>query len=146
MSQSKDSGIRGSYPEAVNAEQMQSIARHFLTEMQACVRSVDFHRARPLFADDVVAFGTYATVITGRDRLEREQWRNVWPNIRDFMFRLDELTCLGGGDAICVVVSWDSLGTRADGTTFERPGRATLLLAERGGSWVAAHSHFSLAP
>ena len=73
----------------------------------------DFERARPLFADDVVAFGTYAAVISGRDHLEQEQWRNVWPEIRDFTFRLDELRCLGQADTICAVVTWDSLRTRA---------------------------------
>jgi ketosteroid isomerase-like protein len=125
---------------------MTSIARAFLTEMQTCVRAVDFERARPLFAEDAVAFGTYATVISGRDRLEQEQWRNVWPNIRDFTFRLDDLHCLGEASQICAVVTWDSLGTRPDGSTFQRPGRATLLLAERDGRWVAQHSHFSLAP
>jgi ketosteroid isomerase-like protein len=125
---------------------MTSIARAFLTEMQTCVRAVDFQRARPLFAEDAVAFGTYAAVISGRDRLEQEQWRNVWPNIRDFTFRLDELHCLGDANHIGVVVTWDSRGTRPDGSTFDRPGRATLLLAERDGRWVALHSHFSLAP
>jgi uncharacterized protein (TIGR02246 family) len=123
-----------------------SIASAFLTEMQACVRTNDFQRAQALFADDVIAFGTYAAVLTGRERLENEQWRNVWPNIREFTFRLDEARCLGNAQAICVVVPWDSIGTRADGSPFQRPGRATLLLAERDGQWVAVHSHFSLAP
>ena len=114
--------------------------------MQACVRAVDYERARALFANDVVAFGTFAAVVTSRDRLEREQWRNVWPTIREFTFRLDELHCLGTGQALCVVVPWDSRGRREDGTTFDRPGRATLVLAQRGERWVAVHSHFSLAP
>jgi hypothetical protein len=65
------------------------VARQFLEEMQACVRSVDFERARLLFAEDAVAFGTYAAVVHGRERLEREQWRQVWPRIREFAFRLD---------------------------------------------------------
>jgi ketosteroid isomerase-like protein len=125
---------------------MDSIARAFLLEMQACVRAVDFERARALFDPDVTAFGTYAAVITGRERLEQEQWRNVWPTIREFTFRLAELRCLGSPDALCVVVPWDSLGAGADGAAFPRPGRATLLLVERGGRWVALHSHFSLAP
>jgi ketosteroid isomerase-like protein len=125
---------------------MDAIARTFLTEMQACVRAVDFDRAHALFAEDVVAFGTYAAVVSGRDRLEHEQWRNVWPRIREFTFRLDELHCLGNAEAICAVVPWDSSGTAADGTPFPRPGRATLLLVERAGQWVAIHSHFSLAP
>jgi ketosteroid isomerase-like protein len=114
--------------------------------MQACVRTNDFQRARALFDNDVIAFGTYASVLTGRERLENEQWRNVWPNIREFTFRLDEARCLRNADAICVVAPWDSIGTRADGSPFQRPGRATLLLTERDGQWVAVHSHFSLAP
>ena len=130
----------------MNPDQMDSIARTFLMEMQACVRAIDFRGAHALFAEDVIAFGTYASVLTGRQRLEREQWRKVWPNIRGFTFRFDEVRCLGNGECICVVVPWDSLGTRADASTFQRPGRATLLLVEQEGRWVAIHSHFSLAP
>jgi ketosteroid isomerase-like protein len=122
------------------------IARTFLIEMQECVRSVDYGRARPLFADDVVAFGTFAAIVEGRDRLELEQWRNIWPSIRDFTFRLDELHCLGTESWICVIVPWDSTGQRADGESFSRPGRATLVLSRRGNRCVATHSHFSLAP
>jgi ketosteroid isomerase-like protein len=122
------------------------IARAFLVEMQDCVRVVDYERARPLFAEDVVAFGTVAAVVEGRGRLEQEQWHNVWPAIGDFTFRLDELRVLGTAEAICVVVPWDSTGKREDGQPFSRPGRATLLLAPHDGRWVAAHSHFSLAP
>ena len=121
-------------------------AREWLLEMQACVRSVDFARARPLFDEDVVAFGTFAAVVSGRDRLEREQWRNIWPTIRDFTFRLAELHCVGSQDALCVVVPWDSIGQHDDGQPFDRPGRATLLLTPRGERLVATHSHFSLAP
>jgi ketosteroid isomerase-like protein len=121
------------------------IARDFLLHMQEYVRSVDYERARPLFAEDVVAFGTFAAIVSGRDRLEREQWRNVWPAIREFTFRLEELHCLGTDQALCVIVPWDSVGMR-DGQPFRRPGRATLLLQPRGGRWVATHSHFSLAP
>jgi ketosteroid isomerase-like protein len=126
--------------------ELDEIAREFLLEMQACVRAVDYTRARPLFAQDVVAFGTSAAVVSGRDRLEHDQWQNVWPTIRDFTFRLDELHCLGSPEAVCVVVPWDSIGTGTDGRPFTRPGRATLLLLPRDGRWVAAHSHFSLAP
>ena len=121
-------------------------AREFLLEMQSCVRAVDYERARPLFAEDVVAFGTFAAVVSGRDRLEHEQWRNIWPTIRAFTFELDHLHCLGTPEALCVVVPWTSIGTAANGQPFGRPGRATLLLAPRNGQWVAVHSHFSLAP
>ena len=130
----------------MTAAELTDIARGFLLEMQACVRAVDFERARPLFAEDVIAFGTFAAVVADRERLEREQWRNIWPVIGDFRFRLDEVHCLGTREALCVVVPWDSMGRRADGETFSRPGRATLLLVPRDNRWVAAHSHFSLAP
>ncbi len=130
----------------MSSDEIEVIARAFLEDMQACVRTVDFERAHTLFAEDVVSFGTYATVVNGRDRLEHEQWRNVWPNIRNFTFRLEALRCLGGTSGICLVVPWDSLGRDADGNTFERPGRATLLLVERESHWVAVHSHFSLSP
>jgi ketosteroid isomerase-like protein len=138
--------LRGSLGRRMTTASLSEIARTFLIEMQACVRAVDFERARPLFAEDVIAFGTFAAVVAGRDGLEREQWRNIWPAIGDFTFRLDELHCLGTMDALCVVVPWDSTGRRADGETFSRPGRATLLLVPRDNRWVAAHSHFSLAP
>src|ERR1700682_1657269 len=95
-------------------------AREWLLEMQASVRSVDYVRARPLFAEDVVAFGTFATVVSGRERLEHDQWRNIWPKIRDFTFRLDRLHCLGSDEALCVVVPWDSVGQRDDGQAFDR--------------------------
>jgi ketosteroid isomerase-like protein len=122
------------------------IARGFLLEMQACVRSIDYERAHALFAEDVIAFGTFAAVVEGRDSLERDQWRNIWPTIRQFTFRLDELHCLGTDNALCVVVPWDSVGRGRDGQPFSRPGRATLLLVPSADRWVAVHSHFSLAP
>jgi ketosteroid isomerase-like protein len=122
------------------------IGRAFLIQMQECVRAVDYARAHALFDEDVVAFGTFATVVAGRERLEQQQWRSVWPTIRDFTFRLDELHCLGTEEVICVIVPWDSQGRDANGQPFSRPGRATLLLTRRGDRWVATHSHFSLAP
>jgi len=120
--------------------------RRWLKAFEARVRAADFAAARPMFARNVVAFGTRAEVATGRRRLERDQWRHVWPAIRGFRFRLSELRCLGGPDTVCAVVPWTSRGVRADGTTFSRPGRATLFLVRAAGRWVAVHSHFSLAP
>lgn len=122
------------------------VARTWLSELERCVRAVDYESARPLFAPDVRAFGTYAEILNGRDALEREQWHVVWPTIREFAFRLEELCCVGDKTMLGVVVPWDSLGVKSDGTTFPRPGRATLVLVMRDGRWVAAHSHFSLAP
>ena len=121
-------------------------ARAWLSALERCVRALDYASARPLFAPEVQAFGTYATIVDGRDALEREQWRHIWPAIREFTFRRAEAHCVGNDTMLGVVVPWDSLGVDPDGTTFPRPGRATLVLVRRDGVWVAVHSHFSLAP
>ncbi len=128
------------------ADPLTASARAWLAALERCVRAVDYGSARPLFALDVRAFGTHAEVVTGRDALEREQWRVVWPAIREFAFRLDEACCVGDETMLAVIVPWDSLGVNPDGTTFPRPGRATLVLVKREAQWIAIHSHFSLAP
>ena len=125
---------------------LREAARSWLATLERCVRAVDYAGARALFAPDVQAFGTYAALVSGRDALEREQWRQIWPTIRGFTFRLTEMRCVGHEDMLGVMSPWDSLGTRPDGTTFPRPGRATIILVSRDGRWVAAHSHFSLTP
>ena len=129
-----------------NTHPLAGAARRWLTALEGCVRAVDYGAARPLFAPDVLAFGTYARVVAGRDALEREQWRAVWPKIREFAFRLEEARCVGDETMLGVVVPWDSRGVKSDGTTFSRPGRATVVLVMSEGRWVAIHSHFSLAP
>lgn len=53
------------------------------------VQAVDFAGARPLFAADMVAFGTFTDFIAGRDGAERQQWRNVWHHIDGFRWRPD---------------------------------------------------------
>jgi ketosteroid isomerase-like protein len=114
------------------------------------VAAVDMTTARDRFAPDVVAFGTYAEALRGLDRLEAEQWRNVWPTISDFAFRVDELVVIASADGsqAVAVVPWDSVGTRADGTRFDRPGRATIVLQRSSASepWIGVHTHFSLVP
>ena len=47
------------------------------------------------------------------------------------------------GDHGWVATTWDSLGTRPDGSTFQRPGRATIALVRRDGRWLAVHTHFT---
>lgn len=53
------------------------------------VREVDFTGARPIFAADMIAFGTFTDFMTGRDVAEQQQWRNVWQHIDEFRFRPD---------------------------------------------------------
>ncbi len=50
------------------------------------------------------------------------------------------------GDRAWIAAPWTSRGTRADGTTFPRPGRCTIAFERRDGRWLAVHTHFSLTP
>ena len=59
-------------------------------ELADHVRAVDFASARHLFAEDFVAFGTFTDFMIGRELAEKNQWRNVWPTIDGFVWRLDD--------------------------------------------------------
>jgi ketosteroid isomerase-like protein len=119
-----------------------------------CVRAQDYAAARRLFSPDVVGFGTRMHVVRGLDRLEELQWSQVWPTIDGFSFVLDELVAVASedGSQAYAVVPWVSTGFHEDGSTFDRPGRATVVFAHEGdprvtpGGWRAVHTHISLAP
>lgn len=123
-----------------------SEVRTWLLEMQACVQTVDYERAKALFLPNVIGFGTYSGVLNGLEDLAHNQWSHIWPNILEFTFRLNELQAGTTGDLAWVACPWDSLGRRNDGTTFLRPGRMTVVLINQYGHWLAAHTHFSLYP
>ena len=133
-------------PKKNAAADLASIEGWFET-LAAHVREVDFAGARPLFAEDMVAFGTFTDFMTGRAIAETEQWRNVWPHIDEFRWRpgirailsADRLQAVGMG-------VFDSTGYRADGTAYARPGRATVVLVRSAldAPWQAAHTHMSL--
>lgn len=108
--------------------------------------AVDFESARAIFAEDVASFGTLARVVTGAEALESEQWRGIWPNIADFMIDMETVTSGGGDDLAWGMAAWSSTGFHEDGSRFDRPGRASVVLARRDGRWLAVHTHFSLAP
>jgi ketosteroid isomerase-like protein len=111
------------------------------------VRTVDFAGARPIFAEDMIAFGTFSDFMTGRDAAERAQWRNVWPHIDHFRWRPD-IRVLVSPDRLQAVgmAVFDSTGYRVDGTEYDRPGRATVVFerAADDAPFVARHTHMSL--
>ncbi len=112
------------------------------------VAAVDFAPARALFADDVVAFGTFQHHLRGLDALEAEQWRQVWPTIEDFRFETDTLVSEISPDRMMAygAIMWSSTGLAEDGSRFERPGRCTVVLrrAAVDAPWLGIHTHFSL--
>ena len=117
----------------------------WLREFEAACRGRDFASGRRLFAEDAVAFGTWATAVSGLADIEREQWRNVWPRIRNFTIDAKPVV-RADGDTAWIAAGWSSEATGPDGKPFKRPGRATFILARREGRWVCVHSHVSLQP
>lgn len=112
------------------------------------VAAVDLDAGRLRFDDGLVAFGTHAFAVEGADRVYAEQWSQVWPTIEDFRFLTDQLIAQVSPDRLqaVVIVSWASTGIGADGTRFDRPGRATVVLVRDavGSAWRGTHTHFSL--
>ena len=112
------------------------------------VRAVDFVAARPLFAADMIAFGTFSDFVTGRDAVEAAQWRNVWPFVDGFRWRPGSLHGIVSPDRLAAsgMAVWDSTGYHQDAAPYDRPGRATIAFAraELGQDWIAQHTHFSL--
>jgi len=117
----------------------------WLEVFETAVRARDFAGGRTLFADDAVAFGTWARAVAGLANIEREQWQNVWPRIRGFHFEGDT-SVRTSGDHAWIAGSWSTEVTGPDGRPLERPGRGTFVLERRDGRWLAVHSHFSLLP
>jgi ketosteroid isomerase-like protein len=120
--------------------------RDWLVRFDAAVRDVDYELGKTMFAEDVVGFGTYASMLVGLDNLVEGQWKNIWGVTRGFTIRLDEAHIGIDGDTAWVAAPWDSQGRNEDGTWFDRPGRATFILVRRDGEWLAKHTHLSLYP
>ena len=117
----------------------------WLETFETACRERDFDTARGMFAEDALAFGTWARTVSGLRDIEREQWRNVWPRIRNFRFE-ERPAIHQVGDMGWIAAAWSSEATGPDGRPFTRPGRGTFVLERRGGRWLAVHSHFSLPP
>ena len=84
-----------------------------------------------MFADDAVAFGTWARAVAGLDNIVREQWQNVWPRIREFRFDADARVRTTG-DSAWIAAGWQTEVTGPDGRSFARPGRGTFVLDKDG--------------
>jgi ketosteroid isomerase-like protein len=120
--------------------------REWLEQFAEAVRDVDYERGKTMFSPDVVGFGTYASMLVGLEALAEGQWTNIWGVTRGFRFRMDEMHFGVVNDDAWVAVPWDSEGQNADGTWYDRPGRATIILERRDGRWLAVHTHLSLYP
>jgi len=119
----------------------------WLDRFAACVRDVDYAAARPFWHPDIIIFGTHQELVHGLANWTATQWDNVWPRTEGFAFDLANTAVLlsADGSMATVITPWTSTGFLPDGTRFDRPGRATLILARQpDGRWLGVHSHMSL--
>ena len=111
-------------------------------------RAIDYEGARAIFAEDMIAFGTFTDFMSGRDLAEQKQWRNVWGTIRNFRYELDKIEAIVSADRLTAVGmgTWQSDGYHPNGDRFDRPGRTTVTLGRKavGDPFVATHTHMSL--
>jgi ketosteroid isomerase-like protein len=122
--------------------------RSWFDSLSKYCRAVDYKGARPIFADDLIAFGTFTDFMHGRELTEQKQWRNVWGTIRNFRFNLDTVEAIVSGDRLTAIGMgvWMSDGFYPNGDRFDRGGRATVGLGRKavGDKFVATHTHLSL--
>jgi ketosteroid isomerase-like protein len=133
----------------VQDDDRKSIAA-FFARWGTLVGNVDFKRARDLYADDVIAFGSLGKMMASRDALEAEQWRAVWPTLADYIHDLSTLEVIVSPDRLMAMgaVMARTIGIHKDGSHFERPVRvtATLMREAVGAPWFMTHTHVSLVP
>lgn len=133
----------------VHAEDRRSVA-DFFERWGTLVGNVDFRRARDLYAEDVIAFGSLGKTMTSRDALEAEQWRAVWPTLADYRHDLSTLEVIVSPDRLMAMgaVIARSIGVHKDGSHFARPVRvtATLMRETVDAPWFMTHTHVSLVP
>ena len=133
--------------EAPKPEDMQAI-RDWFTRLSRHVQAIDYEGARPIFAADMIAFGTFTDFMHGRELAEQKQWRNVWGTIREFRYDLSKIEAIVSADRLTAVGMgvWQSHGFHPNGDRFDRPGRTTTVMGRKavGDPFVATHTHMSL--
>ncbi|MFZ5675175.1 MAG: YybH family protein [Pseudomonadota bacterium] len=123
---------------------MKSKVLHWLRDWEVLINGQDFAKARALFAEDVISFGTFSEILTGLSDLEARQWRVIWPTIAGFTF--DDPKIVISGDTAIVISLWHSQGRTKDGGWYDRKGRCTLALRQDSERLVCIHSHLSMEP
>ena len=123
--------------------------RRWMVDLAKSVNAVDYVGGRSIFSVDMVTFGTFAkSFLIGREQTEKEQWRNVWSTVDDFELLGEDMQVMVSPDRKVAVaaVPFTSTGFAEDGCTFERTGRATIVLSRSSveDAWIAQHTHMSL--
>ena len=118
----------------------------WLADFATCVRAVDYKSAYPFWHEQALAFGTHKRILEGLWDWRDRQWDSVWPKTTGFTFMAEETRVLASpdGNMAVAITPWASTGFNRDGTEFDRPGRASIILSRTPDGWVGVHSHMSL--
>jgi hypothetical protein len=131
----------------VAPEDLAAVRAWFDTLARHC-RTVDYEGARPIFAEDMIAFGTFTDFMIGRDLAEQKQWRNVWGTIRNFRYDLDKIEAIVSADRLTAVGMgvWQSDGYHPNGDRFDRPSVTVVRPGRKAvdDPFIATHTHMSL--
>jgi hypothetical protein len=129
---------------------IEALIPRWLDEFARLVRARDPGSARHLFAPTCTAFGTRVEHADDLDELASRQWGPTWDATREFRFVAGTVGIVSAGSgAACATARWESQGIAADGSTFDRRGRASIVLAEDETADLglrAVHTHFSESP
>ena len=80
---------------------------------------------------DIVIFGTYQELVKSLSAWTERQWDNVWPRTAEIRFDWQTLWYGFAGGAMAVAITpWTSTGL-VKMEWFDRPGRATIVLARQ---------------
>lgn len=120
----------------------------WVDEFGGHVHRCEFEHAARQFDDGIVSFSSRRDVVVGLTELVEDQWRHVWPSISGFRFESEAMRTFVSPERrqAIVAVTWTSTGYHEDGAAFDRPGRATIVLAREtvAAPWRGIHTHFSL--
>lgn len=112
------------------------------------VAGLEYEQAAAMMDPGVISFSTWSDIVDGVEHWVDDQWRKVWPSTADFRFETEKMRSLVSDDRrmASVAVTWASTGFNEDQTTFDRPGRCTMVLVrdDVDQPWRAAQGHFSL--
>ena len=119
--------------------------RDILHRVVNCVRDLNFEGVRDLIPDDGIYFGSVAPVARGYEELKENQFKHVWPNVRDFTILPDSISVKSSGSQAWATCLFES-GVADPSDQTKRRGRMTFVFELRNGDWIMVHSHDSLYP
>lgn len=123
-------------------------ARDWLEKYEYCVRHKDYQGAKSLFFPCGTYYGMYVSMGAYQDQITEKEWKREWPCIQNFCWSYSDRIVVESKDKTqyTVFLPFTSTGYTVYGNSFDRNGRATILLINNSDSLVCMHMHISVNP